>query len=141
MGSRVKFAGWPSKRSPERIYALNMLAADGQEILLFRTATPRWRDTTIGFGAEEAQAFYREGVASDTLSLFRRDMIRTFHMTGAADPATQPRTPLGYSVGRWEGTTLVVETSRVSAPHLNANGVPLGSNARLVERFTPTATR
>ena len=211
-GSRVKFAGWPSKRSPERMYALNMLAADGQEILLFRTATPRWRDTTIGFGAEEAQAFYREGVASDTLSLFRvwasvldeptmswrataplaltesaraavaavdplrdvtiegctpkgmprvmsqpppmelidrgdviqlrleeYDMIRTFHMTGAADPATQPRTPLGYSVGRWDGTTLVVETTRVSAPHLNANGVPLGSNARLVERFTPTA--
>ena len=42
-GSRVKFAGWPSKRSPERIYALNMLAADGQEILLFRTAKARWR--------------------------------------------------------------------------------------------------
>ena len=76
VGSRVKFAGWPSKRSPERMYALNMLAADGQEILLFRTATPRWRDTTIGFGAEEAQSFYREGVASDTVSLFSRVGLR-----------------------------------------------------------------
>ena len=211
VGSRVKFAGWPSKRSPERMYALNMLA-NGQEILLFRTATPRWQSTTIGFGAEGAQAFYQTGVASDTVSLFRVwasvldeptmsfrlsaplalteaaqkalaevdplsdatidgctpkgmprlmsqpppmelidrgdiiqlrmeefDTIRAIHMSGAADHATQPRTPLGYSVGRWDGTTLVVETTRVSAPHLNASGVPLGRNARFVERFTPTA--
>ena len=62
-------------------------------------------------------------------------------MTAAADPGTQPRTPLGYSVGRWDGKTLVVETSRVSAPYLNADGVPLGAGARFVERFTPTRGR
>ena len=28
------------------------------------------------------------------------DTVRTIHMTAAADPGTQPRTPLGYSVGR-----------------------------------------
>jgi len=212
VGSRVKFAGWPSKRSPERIYALNMLAEDGQEILLFRTAKARWRDTTLGFGAEQAQSFYREGVASDSVSLFHvwasiqadpatsfrlsaplvlteaakkavaavdplkdptiegctpkgmprlmsqpppmelidrgaviqmrmeeYETIRTFHMADAADPATQPRTPLGYSVGRWDGTTLVVETTRVSATALNATGVPIGNEARFVERFTPAA--
>ncbi|HSC16396.1 MAG TPA: DUF6152 family protein [Gammaproteobacteria bacterium] len=212
VGSRVKFAGWPSKRSPSRVYALNMLAEDGQEILLFRTAKARWRDTTLGFGSEQAQSFYRDGVASDSASLFRvwasvqadptmafrptaplaltesarkavaaldplddptiegctpkgmprvmsqpppmelvdrghfiqlrleeYDMTRTFHLADAADPATQPRTLLGYSVGRWDGTTLVVETTRVSAPYLNAAGVPIGSNARFVERFTPAA--
>jgi hypothetical protein len=212
VGSRVKFAGWPSSRSPERVYALNMLAEDGQEILLFRTAEPRWRNTTIGFGAEEAQAFYRQGVASGSISLFRvwasvldeptmsfrpsaplqltesarkavaaldalsdptiegctpkgmprvmsqpppmelidrgdviqlrleeYDMIRTFHMSGAADPTTQPRTPLGYSVGRWDGATLTVETTRVNAPYLTAAGIPIGTNARFEERFTPTA--
>ena len=59
-GSQVKFAGWPSKRSPARMYSLNMLAADGQEILLFRTATLRWRDKAVGFGGDEAQSFYEE---------------------------------------------------------------------------------
>jgi hypothetical protein len=67
------------------------------------------------------------------------ETIRTFHMSDAADPATQPRTPLGYSVGRWDGTTLVVETTRVSATALNATGVPIGSQAGFVERFTPAA--
>lgn len=67
------------------------------------------------------------------------DTLRTFHMAAAAGPGTQPRTPLGYSVGRWDGKTLVIETSRVSAPYLNAGGVPLGAEARFVERFTPTA--
>jgi hypothetical protein len=211
VGSRVKFAGWPSKRSPQRMYAVNMLAADGQEVLLFRTAKARWRSTTIGYGAEKAQSFYSPGVASGDASLFRvwasiqadpatvfrpsaplkltesakkavsavdplsdptivgctpkgmprvmsqpppmqlidggdiiqlrleeYDMIRTIHMSGATDPSTQPRTPLGYSVGRWDGTTLVVETTRVSAPYLTAAGIPIGKNARFVERFTPT---
>ena len=71
IGSQVKFAGWPSKRSPARMYSLNMLAADGQEILLFRTAKLRWRDTAIGYAGEEAQSFYEDGVASDTVTLFR----------------------------------------------------------------------
>ena len=212
IGSRVKFAGWPSKRSTERIYALNMLAANGQEILLFRTAQPRWNSTALGFGAQGAQSFYSQGVASGTTSLFRvwasvadeptmsfrpsaplelseaarkavaahdplsdpsiqgctpkgmprlmsqpapmelvdrgddihlrmeeYDTVRTIHMRGAADAATQPRTPLGYSAGRWDGTTLVVETTRVNAPYLTAAGIPIGSSARFVERFTPRA--
>jgi hypothetical protein len=70
VGSQVKFAGWPSTRSPARMYSLNMLAENGQEILLFRTATLRWRDTAIGYAGEEAQSFYQDGIASDTVTLF-----------------------------------------------------------------------
>ena len=77
----------------------------------------------------------------DTIALRMEeyDTVRVIHMTAAADAGTQPRTRLGYSVGRWDDKTLVVETSRVSAPHLNADGVPLGAGARFVERFTPSA--
>jgi hypothetical protein len=212
VGEQVKFAGWPSKRSPSRMYSLNMLAADGQEILLFRTAKLRWRETALGYASEEAQTFYQDGIASDTVTLFRvwaskqgdlrsafqptaplalteaaqkavaafdpvndstekgcapkgmprlmsqpppmefidrggtillhmeeYDTIRTIHMNAAPDPGMQPRTPLGYSVGRWDGNALVVETSRVNAPYLDARGVPLGIGALFVERFTPTA--
>jgi hypothetical protein len=211
-GSHVKFAGWPSKRSAGRMYALNMLAADGREVLLFRTAKLRWESTAIGFGADEAQPFFQGGVASGNDSLFRvwashlgnpanaltptapleltesakravaafdpvnestesgckpkgmprlmsqpppmefidkgdtilmrmeeYDTVRTIHMVPPDDLDAQPRTLLGYSIGRWDGKTLVVETSRLDSPYLNASGVPLGGNARMVERFTPTA--
>jgi hypothetical protein len=66
------------------------------------------------------------------------DSTRTIHMTDAANPETQPKTPLGYSVGRWDGKTLVVETSRGNYPYMTSAGVPLGPNASFVERFTPS---
>jgi hypothetical protein len=59
------------------------------------------------------------------------DSVRTIHMRGAQDPAKQPVTPLGYSVGRWDGDTLVVETTR-----LGGGWIEPGPDARLVERFT-----
>jgi hypothetical protein len=41
VGSRVKVAGWPSKRSDVRLYGTNILSADGQEFVL-------WRSTALG---------------------------------------------------------------------------------------------
>jgi len=66
------------------------------------------------------------------------DAVRTIHMDSREAPAAQPKTPLGYSVGRWEGETLVVETGNLGAAYLRP-GVPLGPSASFVERFTPSA--
>lgn len=66
------------------------------------------------------------------------DTVRTIDMTGAA--ASLPKTLLGRSTGRWDGKTLVVATSRIDWPYLDRNGVPLGPNATLLERFTPNET-
>ncbi|HWN39597.1 MAG TPA: DUF6152 family protein [Gammaproteobacteria bacterium] len=66
------------------------------------------------------------------------DVVRTIHMNSRENPSAQPKTPLGYSVGRWEGDTLVVETGSVGAEYL-IPGVPLGPSASFVERFTPSA--
>jgi hypothetical protein len=66
------------------------------------------------------------------------DTVRTIHLGSAADPAAQPKTRLGYSVGRWEGDTLVVETGSLDSDFL-VPGVPLGPGASFVERFTPSA--
>jgi hypothetical protein len=66
------------------------------------------------------------------------DTVRTIHMNSDADPAAQPKTLLGYSVGRWEDDTLVVETGSVDSAFL-IQGVPLGPDASFVERFTPSA--
>lgn len=66
------------------------------------------------------------------------DTVRTIHLDSRVNPRAQPKTLLGYSVGRWEGETLVVETGSVDAEFLRI-GVPLGPDASFVERFTPSA--
>jgi uncharacterized protein DUF6152 len=206
IGSSVKVAGWPSKRSSSRMYGTNILSSDGQELVLWRTA-PRWRPTAFGtatpamFGpatpvaapdavhaktlfqvwgsvygdldgalkfvtplslteaATKARAsFPFDDTAAlackpkgmwiimaqpfpidfvdrgDTilLRLEEFDSVRTIHMGGDEIPDTQARTPLGYSIGRWEGEALVVETT-----HVGGGWVPFGPSARLLERFTP----
>jgi hypothetical protein len=67
------------------------------------------------------------------------DTVRTIHMKAQGNSEAQPKTQVGFSIGRWEGKTLVIDTSRVNARYLNARGVPLGPSARFAERFTPTA--
>jgi hypothetical protein len=207
---RVKFAGWPSKRSRERIYALNMLAANGQEIVLFRDATLRWSTSAIGFGTAESQRYFADGVATGEAGLFRvwasdlddfrptftsapqptdaakralaafdpvnqsilsgctpkgmpllmltptpieivdqrstilvrteeYDTVRTIHMAESSQADSTGRSPVGHSVGRWDGRTLVVDTRGVEYPYLTENGVPQGPEAHFVERFTPAA--
>jgi len=66
------------------------------------------------------------------------DVVRTIHMNSRENPSAQPKTPLGYSIGRWDGETLVVETGSVGAEYL-VPGVPLGPSASFLERFTPSA--
>ncbi len=70
------------------------------------------------------------------------DIARTVHLRTGADPALQPATPLGYSVGRWEGDTLVVRTTRISWPYLDRIGrVPQSDAVVADERFSlDTAT-
>jgi hypothetical protein len=64
------------------------------------------------------------------------DTRRVVHMrpTGVSTPQ-----PLGNSVGRWEGVTLVVVTTRSTWGHFDSVGIPLSIDAVLVERFTPSA--
>ncbi len=65
------------------------------------------------------------------------DIVRTVHMDPNANAASQPRSRLGYSVGRWEGSTLVVRTTAVDWPYFDTNGrLPLSEAAVIVERFT-----
>ncbi len=206
-GDVVKVAGWPSKRSSERMYATNMLA--GGIELMIQTSTPRWPgaktfseaftttsalpaaaagptlfrvwssdaavdpETRNGFltraeaslteAAKKAVAAFDPISQSTTagctpkgmpilmgqpfpiefvdrgdtilLHLEEYDAVRTIHLSGAA-PLAPKASLLGYSVGRWEGKTLVVETDRLDSPYFNPRGVPLSKSARTLERFT-----
>ena len=50
--------------------------------------------------------------------------MRTIHMNGEVPDDTVP-SPLGYSIGRWEGSTLIIETSHVDYPILDDSGTPV----------------
>jgi Family of unknown function (DUF6152) len=67
------------------------------------------------------------------------DIVRTIHMNQTAAPRGTRPSPVGYSVGRMEGTTLVVTTTNISYPWFDQAGIPQSEQSTLVERFAPTA--
>jgi hypothetical protein len=66
------------------------------------------------------------------------DARRTVYMNGRPRPANQPASRLGYSVGRWEGETLIVETSGVSR-NITGWNAEHSDQLHVVERFTRSA--
>ena len=64
------------------------------------------------------------------------DARRVFHMSEDARSQTQAPSYLGYSIGRWDENTLIVETTQVAFPFLDANGTPMSENVSMVERYT-----
>ena len=64
------------------------------------------------------------------------DLFRVIYLDGRGHPpADAPHSKMGHSVGRWEGATLVVETTHVAASTITNNGLDHGDNLRFVERF------
>ena len=216
VGSIVKVAGWPSKKTDARMYGTNILSAAraGTDLVSRATAVERHRvgeqsaRADLNDGARRQATIFRvwdvvytapgEPVDPDTapgalrrvpwpltdaalkavaafdlvnqstavgcepkgmpqimyapvplefvqenetilLRIEEYDTVRRIHLERSADAASQPKTPLGYSVGRWDGETLVVETTNVSAKYLSDRGAPLGPSAKFLERFTPSA--
>ncbi len=72
------------------------------------------------------------------LRLEEYDTLRTIHMAETAAGADQPSSRLGYSVGHWEGDTLVVTTTNLNWPHFDTVGIPLSDEVEIVERFIPS---
>ncbi len=62
---------------------------------------------------------------------------RTIYTDGRSHPADAELTRLGHSIGRYEGSTLIVETTGI-LPHLanNRTGLYTSEALRVVERYT-----
>jgi hypothetical protein len=74
------------------------------------------------------------------LRLEQWDTVRTIHMNGNSNAAdNRAATREGYSVGFWDGDTLVVETSNIDWIFFDDRGTPLSSAVEVVERFTLSA--
>ena len=72
------------------------------------------------------------------MRIHEHDLVRTIHMAPTSNPREQPATSLGYSIGDWDGGTLVVTTTRVHWPFSDEVGTPQTDAVELVERFTVT---
>ena len=64
------------------------------------------------------------------------DTQRIMHMDGSLDPAEQPASPLGVSMGRWDGNTLTATTTRIDWPYFDGQGTPQSPAVEVTERFT-----
>lgn len=64
------------------------------------------------------------------------DMTRIVFMDGRPQPSADfPHSKLGFSTGKWEGKTLVVETTHLEAATITNNGLNHSEKVRVIERF------
>lgn len=64
------------------------------------------------------------------------DLFRVIYLDGRGHPpADAPHTKMGHSIGKWDGATLVVDTTHVEASTITNNGLDHGENVHFVERF------
>jgi hypothetical protein len=76
-----------------------------------------------------------EGLITYRSELF--DIVRTIHMAPDSGIEPEPPSALGYSVGHWEGETLVVETTQIDWPYLDpAGSVPQSDKVSAIERYS-----
>jgi hypothetical protein len=71
-----------------------------------------------------------------TMQYGHMDLARTVHLDRATPPKGQPLSRSGYSVGRWDGDVLVVQTTGFLPGVLNADARILhGAQLRVTERY------
>ena len=59
----------------------------------------------------------------------------------APPPGSAP-SPMGFSIGRWEGEVLVIETTHLESGWLDGSGLPMaGEGTRLIETYTISEDR
>ena len=79
---------------------------------------------------------FQEGEGQILIQIEQWDGRRTIQMDSNFNPNTQPTSLMGTSIGRWEGLTLIIETSNISWPYVDEFGTPKSEDFTMVERIT-----
>jgi hypothetical protein len=82
--------------------------------------------------------FVRQDNGDILLKLEEYDLTRPIYMSADVTRELPQPSPLGFSVGRFDGATLVVTTKRISWPFFSQLGIRQSKDVEIVERFTPT---
>jgi hypothetical protein len=82
--------------------------------------------------------FRRTAGGDVLLKIEEYDLERRINMHSSAPPAGVAASPLGYSLGRWDGKSLVVTTTKISWPWFSQLGIPQSPGVVIAERFTPS---
>ena len=61
--------------------------------------------------------------------------VRRVYMDGREFPDFFPNSPMGFSIGHWDGSDLVVETRMLRPNVRDFRGEPISENARVIERY------
>lgn len=65
------------------------------------------------------------------------DLVRIVFMDGRGHlPPDAPHSKVGHSIGHWDGDTLVVDTTHLSASTITNNGLSHSDNVHVIERFS-----
>jgi len=63
------------------------------------------------------------------------DLVRIIFLDGRQAEGDYPDSPVGFSSGHWEGSTLVVETTHLEPATITNNGLDHSNKMRVLERF------
>ena len=116
-------------------------SAAGRELF---EATEAWHDyalrcMALGLPRVFGAPYDMEIVDAGSLYLMvyvEHNTPRRVWMDGRTAPPDLQATPMGFSTGRWEGDTLIIETTHLSPGWLDGSGLPMsGDGTRIVERY------
>ena len=118
--------------------------AEGRSVF---DATEAWHDPSLRCVAPGLPRIFGAPYNADILDAgdhylmiyIEHNTPRRVWMDGRTAPEDTARTPMGFSVGRWEDDVLVIETTHLSPAWLDGSGLPMsGEGTRIVERYVPS---
>ena len=141
-GDPITIVGAPASTGDETlIRADDIVMPDGWTRHLFNDPTTgRRRDPTllVSMISPNPVRFTEEGEHIG-LEAERWDTVRTIYMDGRAPPPATPHSINGYSVGRFDADTLVIETTHITAGwNLTGGGPPHSDALEVTERYRVT---
>ena len=145
--SRGIFRVWSTRISPENRlqntrYPLTAAARAAAEAYDPVDDSPILNCAPKGMPTIMSQPYPIEFVEQDDairLRIEEYDLVRTIHLDAEPGRTGRPSSDLGYSVGRWDGRTLVVTTTDITWAYFDTTrGIPQSDAVELVERFTPS---